>query len=205
MEQFQGQVYAHTTYTFSDGNRSPSTTWYGYPCWHQPGRDESGNYKPMYGWNNAFADASEANFVYNGNAGSPPPGCTPGASGNCSYDTIHTLANREYYNAVSASKQSNSTTPFNGTTGMGWGTAGNRPSTCTTSTEAGAGSRLRPRNDLGTIWGIKHGRHGQRLRRRTRSATNTWKPHYTPYTYPHPLVSGTPPPAPPQNLQADVS
>lgn len=180
-----GATYPGTTYTFSDGNRSPSTTWYGYPCWHQPGRDESGNYKPMISINNKFADASLANLVFNGNAGSPPPGCTPGASGNCAYDTIHTLNNREYFQSVSTSAQSSATSPFNGTTGAGFGTLANRPTTCTTSTESGAGVMYYATDTgaQGTVY--------------TCSATNTWTVYYTPYTYPHPLVGASPPPPAP--------
>ena len=39
-----------------DGNRSLSTTYFGYPCWRQPGRDGAGNLQPMYVWNNRWSD-----------------------------------------------------------------------------------------------------------------------------------------------------
>ncbi len=39
-----------------DGNRTPASTYFGYPCWRQPGRDFAGNLMPMYIWNNAWSD-----------------------------------------------------------------------------------------------------------------------------------------------------
>ena len=52
----------------------------------------------------------------------------------------HIKADRDYYDAVSNQAQTSPTSPFNGTTGMGFGTLANRPSTCTTSSlEPGGG------------------------------------------------------------------
>ena len=164
--------------TFSDGNRSLTSTWYGYPCWHQPGRDFGGNYKPIYGWNNYWTDTlAEVSIHEDAPGGTPPPSCTAQPGGTCDYTSIHMLANRDWYNAVSASAQSNATTPFNGTTGAGFGTFANRPATCTTnSTESGAGVGYYA-TDVGSLY--------------TCSATNTWTVYYTPYTYPHPLTNTT--------------
>jgi hypothetical protein len=106
----------------------------------------------------------------------------------------HIAPNRDYYNAVSASAQSSPTTPFNGATGMGFGTLANRPTTCTTGSETADTGH----GGVG-YWATDEGR----LYRC--SATNTWTLHYTPYTYPHPLQSGgsgaLPPPAVPTNLR----
>jgi len=178
-----------------DGNRSPSTTWYGYPCWRQPGRDSFGKYKPMYVWNNSWSDTrAQVPMNFDDFGGAPPPSCTTGASGNCDYFQTQMKVDREGYNAVSASAQDSSSSPFNGTTGMGFGTLANRPTTCTTNTEGGAGVGYfaTDQGSQGTLY--------------TCSATNNWTTYYAPYTYPHPLVTGggEQQPAPPTGLQATV-
>jgi hypothetical protein len=181
--------------TFSDGNSTPGGSNYGYPCWHQPGRDFSGNYAPMYAWNNVTGGGAEVGIVnpdFGGtvpNGSYPPNNCTTTSSGNCDYNSFQMKPNREWFNAVSASAQSSSSSPFNGTTGMGFGTLANRPTTCTTSSEPGAGVGYFA-EDTNTLY--------------TCSATNTWSVYYQPYTYPHPLLSGAPPqaPAPPTGVTA---
>ena len=83
-------------------------------------------------------------------------------------------ANRDYYLWTGS---------FTGATGVGSGTLAARPSTCTT----GVG-----------YWGT----NTNTLYRCT--ATNTWTTYYQPYTYPHPLIAGAPPPSvlpnPPTNV-----
>lgn len=180
-----------------DGNRAPTTTYYGYPGWHQPGRDTDGTYKPIYAWQNVFADAFAApdnggiNFV-NHFAGTVPPSCTGQPAGTCDYSGAHNVQNRDWFNPAAATAQTSSTSPFNGTSGMGFGTLANRPTTCTTSTEtafghgaAGVGYYASDVGAQGTLY--------------TCSATNTWTVYYTPYTYPHPLVGGNTPPPPAPN------
>ncbi|GEM_PF-1685657 len=151
-----------------DGNRSPSGTYLGYPCWHQPGRDFAGNLKPMYAWNNTWSDTGgqvRLNYEY-------------GVGGSPDYSANHSVANRDYYNAVSASAQTSPSSPFNGTAGMGFGTLANRPATCTPGSETGGGV---------AYFATDQGPQGTLYRC---SATNTWAVHYQPYTYPHPLVNG---------------
>jgi len=151
-----------------DGNRAPTTTYRGYPCWHQPGRDFATNLKPMYVWNNAWSDTGAKIDMNVEDLGGSPD-----------YTSNHLQANRDYYNAVSASAQTSPTSPFNGTTGMGFGTLANRPATCTTnSLEAGGGVGY---------FATDQGPQGTLYRC---SATNTWTVQYAPFTYPHPLVSG---------------
>src|SRR6516165_2913909 len=92
-----------------DGNRLPITTYQGYPCWHQPGRDFVGNLKPMYIWNNVWSDTLAQISMTMENLGGTPD-----------YTVQHELNNRDYFNAVSASAQTSPTSPFNGTSGMGF-------------------------------------------------------------------------------------
>ncbi len=148
-----------------DGNRSPIGTYYGYPCWRQPGRNGKADLKPMYVWNNRWSD----NLARIDMAVENPGGATNPSIG------YHIAANRDYYNAVSNAAQTSANSPFNGTAGMGFGTLANRPVTCTTGTEAGGGVGYFATNEgsQGTLYRC--------------SATNTWTTHYTPYTYPHPL------------------
>jgi hypothetical protein len=191
-------------FNFSDGNRTPSASNYGYPCWHQAGRDFQGNYKPMYAWNNTWPNngGAKAPLVVADTGGTvpdgsfPPTNCNPTpATGTCDYFTFHMKDNREWFNAVSASAQSSPTSPFNGTTGMGFGALANRPTTCTTSTEPGAGVGYfaTDQGPQGTLY--------------TCSATNTWTVYYVPYTYPHPLQTGASANAPsaPTNLSVVVN
>jgi hypothetical protein len=96
-------------------------------------------------------------------------------------------ANRDYY--VPA-------TSFNGASGIGQGLLSARPTSCT----AGPGGNTPGvgywATDTNTLYVC--------------NPTNTWTTYYTPYTYPHPLVSGGTTSTggttlnPPQNLTADV-
>lgn len=155
-----------------DGNRSPIGTYYGYPCYHQPGRDKDGNLSPIYAWNNKWSDTSAKIDITIEN---------PWNASNPSVAT-HLQANRDYYNAVSANAQTSSSTPFNGTVGMGFGTLANRPKSCTTNSLESGGGVGYWATDTSTLYRC--------------SAADTWIVHYTPYTYPHPLTV----PAPPENL-----
>ena len=169
-----------------DGNRSPDSTFQGYPCWRQPGRDFAGNLKPMYVWNNYWSDTS-----------AEVPLVSPDVGGNPDYSSNHMQANRDWYNAVSASAQTSPSSPFNGSSGMGFGTLANRPTSCTTNSNergGGVGYFAADQGSQGTLYQC--------------SASNTWTVWYTPYTYPHPLTTGggnTGTPAPPTGLQATVS
>lgn len=182
-----GTVNRPSGYSFiGDGNRSPATTYRGYPCWHQLGRDFAtspvgGNLVPMYQWSNLWSDGTNTHF---GLAGSGSP----------DYTTNHLQQNRDWFDSVSASAQTTSSSPFNGTTGMGFGTLATRPTSCSTAGtdpgdagHGGVGYFAVDSGAMGTLY--------------TCTSTNTWTKLYSPYTYPHPLVSGTqsqpPPQAPP--------
>ena len=79
------------------------------------------------------------------------------------------IANRDWY-AQSSGIQTTSSSPFNGTSGTGWGTLANRPSTCTTG--VGYAVTTSVPNQLYTC-----------------TSANTWTLSYTAYTYPHPLAA----------------
>jgi hypothetical protein len=175
-----------------DGNTSPSSTYYGWPCWNQPGRAPSGGnpiyglLSPMYAWlNTDSATGARVDLAIE----------NPWGTNNPSVST-HIKADRDYYNTVNA---------FNGTTGMGVGTLANRPATCTHTTapngENGGGVGYWA-TDQGE-WNSAHaGADGQLYRC---SAANSWTLAYVPYTYPHPLQSGggttLTPPAAPSNVR----
>jgi len=84
-------------------------------------------------------------------------------------------ANEHYYDYTPA---------FSGTSGMGSGTLAARPSTCTTGVGYWA-------TDQGS-WNA-NGADGVLYKC---TSTNSWSLYYTPYAYPHPMVSGSPPPPP---------
>lgn len=91
----------------------------------------------------------------------------------------------------------NENTSFNGTTGVGYGLLSARPSTCLTGVGYWA-------TDQGS-WNSS-GSGGQGVFYKCTSA-NTWTLYYTPYTYPHPLRTGsltTGPPVPPTGLVVAV-
>jgi hypothetical protein len=82
--------------------------------------------------------------------------------------TARVAENRDFYNQDAT---------FDGTTGVGVGTLASRPSTCTTNVGYWA-------TDQGS-WNA-NGADGVFYRC---TSTNTWTLYYTPYTYPHPLVT----------------
>jgi hypothetical protein len=108
------------------------------------------------------------------------------------------LANREYFaESVNQSAQSSPSSPFNGQSGTGHGTLANRPTTCTPhvgywATDQGDWNQSGNRFGNGALFVC--------------TSTNTWTLYYTPYAYPHPIISGGgqggDPPDPPTNLVA---
>jgi hypothetical protein len=104
--------------------------------------------------------------------------------GSISSDTGRIIANRDYY-PQAPGVQTSSSSPFDGTSGTGWGPLGLRPTTCSTVVGYWA-------TDKNTLYKC--------------TSTNNWTSAYTPYTYPHPLDGGSSPvvPAPPVGLSVTV-
>lgn len=171
-----------------DGNTSPTTTHRGYPCGNQPGRKQAGGsprwggLSPMAAFLNRTSGGAKVDLNFS----------CPWAT--TAYCAEHIQANRDYYNAVSATAQTSATSPFNGTTGIGHGILSRRPTTCTHTTAPDGdegGGVMYWATDQGS-WNISGDGRGSGVLYRC-SATNTWTAYYTPYTYPHPLVGGAPP------------
>lgn len=169
-----------------DGNRPGQ---YGYPCKRQPGRDVNGILNPLYFWNNRLGSGGRVPFeCVNHVVTSPIPPQT------C---VNHVVANRDTYDAVGGIQTSPSS-PFNGSSGMGFGTLANRPTSCTPTpqaADAGRGGVGYWATDAGGNWNQANGTANDGALYRC-SAANTWTLHYTPYAYPHPLVGGVSPPPP---------
>ena len=141
---------------------------------------------PTYVWANPFTGGT--------------PGFGSGVSGVTS-NTARVIQNRNFYvENTNQAAQSTSTTPFNGTTtiGMGHGTLANRPSSCTTGVGYFAEDQGSWNANSTTVPGISGYTQGDLF---LCTATNTWTPYYTPYTYPHPLTTnGTQTTAAPKNV-----
>lgn len=174
-----------------DGNTAPTGTYYGYPCFLQPGRAVAagtprwGTMAPLYVWSNSdVSTGALVSLIVSNPWGTSNP-----------EPATHIGSDRDYFNAVSINAQTSATSPFNGTTGMGFGTLANRPTTCTHATSpdgdngGGVGYwatdqgtwNVSPSNTYGVQ---QNGADGVLYRC---SAANTWTVQYTPYQYPHPL------------------
>jgi hypothetical protein len=161
-------------------------------CADQPGRGQ-GNYvsgstpSPT----GSLAQALDPIYEWDDTAG------LLGESANVgTVDSGQTIANRDWYtdNSNGSPKaQTSPTSPFNGTSGVGFGTLANRPTACT----VGVGYFA---IDQGG-WNASGNGFGQG-ELFVCTAANTWTLHYTPYNYPHPLTTGSASenPGPPTNL-----
>ncbi len=190
-----------------DGNSITAT---GYPCLGQVGRGQ-GDLLNGAAFPNMLASVTgtitwphellEPVYVWNETV----------ASGNVvalqTWNGVTTVANRDFYSQVSASANTSPTSPFNGTTGTGFGTLANRPTTCT----AGPGGTYgqSPTGSYGVAYFATDANSGIGELYVCTSA-NTWTPIYEPYTYPHPLTTGgstgnnSGAPLPPTNISATV-
>lgn len=187
-----GSPLTGATYTIGsawDGN----TDAYGYPALDQTGRGRgdllTGNHPTKVNsttgtiaWPN---QALEPVYIWN-NSGTPT--VVPYSNGSPNL----VVADRDYYEQASGI-QTSPTSPFDGTSGTGWGTLANRPITCTPgvayfATDQGVWNR-----SVSNPYGVQmNGACGKLYRCVT---ANVWEEYYEPYTYPHPLriISEVPP------------
>jgi hypothetical protein len=100
--------------------------------------------------------------------------------GHVTSNTGRTIANRDWYTDNGAGMQTSPSSPFNGTSGVGWGTIANRPSTCTPHVGYWA-------TDQGNWNQSSIAGQGELF---VCTAINTWGLYYMPYPYPHPLIQG---------------
>jgi hypothetical protein len=106
------------------------------------------------------------------------------------------VLNRDYYNEVAGGQQTSSSSPFNGTTGVGWGTLAQRPTSGVGGTDITGVTTNPPgtaywATDVASVNGSTE--KGALYVWRG----NAWVLYYQPYTYPHPLTREL---APPSNL-----
>jgi hypothetical protein len=170
-----------------DGN----TDVYGYPALDQPGRGAgdllTGAFpnrinnttgtaawpnqvlEPLYSWNNIAIN--QTGVMYN------------------NQDTIRIQENRDYYPQASG-QQTSPTSPFNGTSGTGWGTLANRPTTCTTGVGYFATDQGSWNTSTSNPYGVQRNGSDGVLYKCTNNP-DPWTLYYTPYTYPHPLRGGS--------------
>jgi hypothetical protein len=208
----QGWGYCGTQFNgrgsmWDGGTALGNDTVLGYPGLDQPGRGSgdllvgilpskinqtTGNIfwphqglEPIYIWNNAgnIAPGWGGNYYANSSGG-------------------RVTANRDYYPAVSGI-QTSPTSPFNGSSGTGWGTLANRPTTCSPGVAYFAIDQGSWNTSSSNPYGVQQNGADGVLYKCT--AQNTWTLYYTPYTYPHPLQGLSPIPPPPTNNQLRVT
>lgn len=98
------------------------------------------------------------------------------------------LGNRDIYTSAGNTAQTSATSPFDGTSGTGWGVIARRPTTCTAgvyyfSTDEGSWNQ-----STSNVRGVQvNGADGLVYKC---ISPNTWTLHLTPYQYPHPLRAG---------------
>jgi len=190
----EGWGYAGTAYNGKGSNWDGGTalgtdTTKGYPCLDQPGRGQgdllSGGFPSKVNsttktisWPN---QALEPIYIWN-NTGGIVSGW--GGSTNSDQSGGRVVANRDYYPSASG-VQTSPTSPFDGTSGTGWGTLANRPTTCTLGVAYFATDQGSWNTSTSNPYGVQQNGADGVLYKCT--APNTWTPYYTPYTYPHPL------------------
>ena len=190
-----GTEYNGTGSNWDGGTWNSTDTTYGYPCLDQPGRGAGDLITGLHP--NRLNDTSSQiewpdqaldpiYFFYN--AGTHYQGW----SGSDDYTNIITsrvVEDRDYYiQDEGQTAQTTSSSPFNGTTGTGWGELTNRPTTCTTGVAYWATDQGSWNTSSSNTYGVQRNGEDGVLYKCT--ATDTWTASYTPYTYPHPLRSG---------------
>jgi hypothetical protein len=204
-----GWGYAGTQFngvgsSWDGGTALGTNTSLGYPCIDQPGRGQgdliTGGFPNKVNsktgtiyWPN---QALEPIYIWN-NTGSIVSGWGGSTYGESSGGRV--VSNRDYYPPASG-VQTSPASPFNGTSGTGWGTLADRPSTCTPGVAYFATDQGFWNTSTSNPHGVQQNGADGVLYKCT--APNTWTLYYTPFTYPHPLTQTqtNQPPLPPSNL-----
>jgi len=192
---YAGTAFNGTGSNWDGGTALGTDTTNGYPCLDQPGRGQgdliTGGFPNKVNsttgtihWPN---QALEPIYMWN-NIG----GIVPGWGGSIYADASggRVVANRDYYPSASG-EQTSPTSPFNGSSGTGWGTLANRPTTCTPGVAYFATDQGSWNTSTSNPCGVQQNGASGVLYKCT--APNTWTLYYTPYTYPHPLQWPFPP------------
>ena len=198
---YAGTEFNGTGSMWDGGTALGTDTTKGYPCLDQPGRGQgdliTGGFPNKVNSTTGTIywphQALEPIYIWN-NTGGIVSGWGGNTYGNDSGGRV--VANRDYYPSASGA-QTSPTSPFNGSSGTGWGTLANRPTTCTPGVAYFATDQGSWNTSTSNPYGVQQNGADGVLYKCT--APNTWTLYYTPYIYPHPLATGgsaTPTPTP---------
>ena len=190
---YAGTEFNGTGSMWDGGTALGTDTTKGYPCLDQPGRGQgdliTGGFPNKVNsttgtiyWPN---QALEPIYIWN-NTGGIVSGWGGNTYSNDSGGRV--VANRDYYPSASGA-QTSPTSPFNGSSGTGWGTLANRPTTCTPGVAYFATDQGSWNTSTSNPYGVQQNGADGVLYKCT--APNTWTLYYTPYIYPHPLAGGS--------------
>ena len=145
----------------------PGTLYSGVPA--SPSSSAKETPSPTYAWMNSF---SESDFRH--------------------WSLLFRYSRESFLIAITIPRQpirqrkTSSTSPFNGSSGVGHGTLANRPTSCTPSSNGGTEGTA--------YWETDHNQLDFCIATNTWSTTTSSPASYTPYTYPHPLTQDQDPP-----------
>lgn len=178
-----------------DGSAVSAT---GYPCIDQPGRGQgdllTGSFPNKVNQTTGTIaypnQALDPIYIFKNDA-TPVPGWGDVYYSNQTGGRV--VADQDYYQQASGI-QTTASSPFNGTTGVGWGTLANRPTTCTSNATTKVGYFATDQGSWNTSASNPYGvqQNGASGLFYQCSSPNVWTLHYTPFTYPHPLVGSAP-------------